>query len=354
MEHIASAVRIWHSTAKVPVGVGFRIDDMHIVTCAHVVLIALGLRSANSSEIMGKTVDADFPACASSTSREHRVATVVGWREMGGLSPEDVAILRLDVAAPTNTSPISINAKYDVGNRILSYGVRAGLPDGAYVDGNVFGPIPGPLIQVTANHPDLALREGCSGGAAWNLDTGCVIGMVTKGQLQMSGLLTPIGLISSFYSEVTTNVLQTSYAAATDFADAIASGDVALFVAMVRLLPRGPGVNRSLIRNPVVQAFAQSSNAITGPGVVAEASSLVLKAMLPQVPPNRHAYVVDPAALGESRVVGMLHYWSDVFDQACPLGPRMVGAILLTAPQPVVNGARQMIVELFLELERWK
>jgi hypothetical protein len=115
-------------------------------------------------------------------------------------------------------------------------------------------------------------------------------------------------------------------------------------------LPPGPGVDPFVVKLSVKQAFAGTTDPVRAAALIGEASELVITA-LARPPNNRYTHVIAPADLPNPQHSGLLNYWSVVFDQACMLGPRMVGALLLVAPAAVLNGARSDIIELFTKLE---
>ena len=91
-------VRLWRSDSRGPAGVGFVIDDRHIVTCAHVVNIALG-REQRSQDKPGENdwVEVDFPLLGDAEYAPSRVCRVDVWvpPPATGLSGGDVAGLVL-------------------------------------------------------------------------------------------------------------------------------------------------------------------------------------------------------------------------------------------------------------------
>jgi TIR domain len=111
-----------------------------------------------------------------------------------------------------------------------------------------------------------------------------------------------------------------------------------------------PGVDRSQVTQAVELAFARGTNFTNATKVVGEASELVLGS-LGRRPGNIHAFVIEQADLGDPRS-GLFDYWSQVFDHACMLGPRMVGALLLVAPPGVINASKVEITQLFQKLRR--
>ena len=119
--------------------------------------------------------------------------------------------------------------------------------------------------------------------------------------------------------------------------------------ALLRRLPAGPAVDRFSVPSSLPRAFANGTTPISAPQLVASAGALVLK-LLERTPPNAHAFIVSSHELPVPDR-GLSAYWSHVFDHACVLGPRMVAAILLSAPPPVLHGIRSDAVRLLESME---
>jgi hypothetical protein len=114
-------------------------------------------------------------------------------------------------------------------------------------------------------------------------------------------------------------------------------------------LPEGPAVDVFNVAPAIIRAFANGTNEITAPQLVTAASRLVVAA-LGFSPTNPQAYVITPADLPAADR-GIAAYWTHVFGQACLLGPRMVAAILLAAPTPLLVAVRSTVVNLLESLE---
>ena len=354
-DRLFSDLRVWHRDSGSPVGVGFVLSPKYLMTCAHVVADSLGDHSLASSAEK-PTSEIDFPALASPISRETKVAIVKTWRPRGGASPDDVAILELRGDAPSAVRQIWMCPSYEVGDRLVAFGLRSGLPNGALVEGRVLGLLTGSRLEITGDSDDTALRRGCSGGAAWNVSRGGVIGMVVEGLQQRSGLLIPMDSLNELYFSETGNRLRTAPNLIPQ-SDALglsfdADSDDAVRLKITGQLSLGPPVDRSTIVLPLIRAFAASTDPVRAPAIVGEAGDLVIRA-LPAIPRNRYAYVIALSELPDPKL-SMVDYWAKVFDHACSLGPRMVGALFLVAPPAVLNGSRQAIRELFEKLETIK
>jgi WD40 repeat protein len=87
-------VRVQRSGSGAPVGVGFAVDDRHIVTCAHVVNTALG-RDQRAQDRPGEEarVQVDFPMLDGGAGAPSRSCTVAAWvpPPRSGASGGDVA-----------------------------------------------------------------------------------------------------------------------------------------------------------------------------------------------------------------------------------------------------------------------
>jgi hypothetical protein len=227
--------------------------------------------------------------------------------------------------------------------------VRRGLPNGAFVEGKLLGNLPGPLIQIAADSEDTALREGCSGGAAWNVTRGGVVGMAVAAMLDRSGLLVPIETIATIFESATGTPL--AAAAGGDADLALAGGDSANRRKLLQMLPLGPGLDPGVIKLPLKRAFANATDFRKTREIIGEANASLI-ASLPERPHNPHAYIISFSDLPSSEKVPMGDFWGEAFDQACMLGPRMIGALLIAAPAAVQNGAKAEVIDLFETLRR--
>ena len=91
-------VRVLRAGSAAPVGVGFVVDNQHVVTCAHVVNAALG-RGQRAQEKPGQAVriSVDFPMLGDATGAPPRSCVVRAWvpPPEAGISGGDVAGLAL-------------------------------------------------------------------------------------------------------------------------------------------------------------------------------------------------------------------------------------------------------------------
>ena len=91
----AFTVRVLKSGSDVPVGVGFVVDETHIVTCAHVVNAALVDRDQLEQAKPGPTarVQVEFPMLGGNSGAPSRSCVVEAWDPppVSGVSSGDVA-----------------------------------------------------------------------------------------------------------------------------------------------------------------------------------------------------------------------------------------------------------------------
>ncbi len=119
-------------------------------------------------------------------------------------------------------------------------------------------------------------------------------------------------------------------------------------------LPPGPAVDSLEISFGLRVLVA---NAVTGPaaaGLVATASASVLATFPASMRGARFSLIVMPASVPHPSQVAALSYWDSVFDTACHLGPRMLGALLLSLPPNVTHGRERELGELLNRLEHWE
>ena len=152
-------VRVQRSGSAAPAGVGFVVDDTHIITCAHVVNTALGRdQRAQDKPAPLARVQVDFPMLGGAAGAPSRSCAVQAWAPppSSGVSGGDIAGLVL------------------VGEGLPRRAGPAQMTDPATVrdaTAEVFG-FPGdPPRQANGAWSELRLR-GAVGGGAIQLDTG--------------------------------------------------------------------------------------------------------------------------------------------------------------------------------------
>lgn len=115
-------------------------------------------------------------------------------------------------------------------------------------------------------------------------------------------------------------------------------------------LPLGPGLNSFHVRFAIVDAFANAASALQASGAVGEANLLVYEVTaFPKGEERR--YIVTQGSVPDPYHVGLEVYWGEVFSVACPLGPRMVAALVLSAPGQALDRVEDEAVRLLEYLE---
>ncbi len=160
-------------------GGGVLLTERHLLTCAHVVNVALGKELLASADPGPVRIGAVFPGSGSPTAREARVAHWVPPRRVGGGLDwsGDLAVLELDAPAPVVPPRWSkmvpgqgVRAWHGGGHAATFVEVTVKECDGwiGYVDGELSGAAIGP---------------GYSGGPLWSQREGAFVGLVAA-QLQ--------------------------------------------------------------------------------------------------------------------------------------------------------------------------
>ncbi|MEU1407281.1 trypsin-like peptidase domain-containing protein [Streptomyces sp. NPDC005728] len=180
-----------------PLGVGFLVDDRHAITCAHVVVAALGpVQESGPGE--DARLHVDLPLLSGPGGPAATVtASVVLWglsRAEGNL---DVAVLRLDSAVP-GTGParlVDVEPEAMRGHATQVVGFPEGRGQGVWHEGVLRGRQADGQIQVDRVGTGYRVSRGFSGSPVWDQDLGAVIGMMAKADLgePAAGFMIPVG-----------------------------------------------------------------------------------------------------------------------------------------------------------------
>ncbi len=122
-------------------------------------------------------------------------------------------------------------------------------------------------------------------------------------------------------------------------------------VSLLMRLPPGPAVDPFLLEYRVRSRIANSLSPEESISVVMEAGGLVLRTFSPDLRKNPDNLIVMPAATPSPYHGTRLDFWLTVFDHSCNLGPRMLGALLLSIRPQAFGGNESAIVEVMQNLE---
>ena len=179
-----SIVRIKSARA---IGLGFLVDDTHIVTCAHVVKDVLNLDDY-PDECPSGTVTVDFPYA----NATERTAHVLIWRprtpDEGRVN--DIAVLVLDNRKPKAALPApllrpQLRSEELFGHTFLAFGYPAHFSEGIWSHGKMVWPLPNGLLQIE-NLPSsrIPIERGFSGTPVWDNELNGIVGMVVAASLR--------------------------------------------------------------------------------------------------------------------------------------------------------------------------
>lgn len=175
----AAVVRIRSGDSVV--GAGFLAGPNRILTCAHVVADALGLREV-PAEPPGANVDVDFPLVDGPPFQ----ASVVGesWRGIDDTGRGDVAGLLLTGEPPAGVKPVAIQAADDVFNHpFRTFGFPQHHDAGVWSTGRLLGRQAAGHLQLeddkTTGH---RVEEGFSGAPIWDERLRAVVGMTVTSE----------------------------------------------------------------------------------------------------------------------------------------------------------------------------
>jgi WD40 repeat protein len=170
-----SIARVFDETGLV-VGAGFLVAADVVATCAHVVLDALG-RDPSDGRLPPERVLVDFPFTRESGERSV-AARVVQWVPVMPDGSGDVALLRLDVAAPSPARVPPLSGWADLwGYEFRVLGFPVDQADGVWVTGRLREIQGTGWLQMQAVATDHAIDEGYSGAPVWSSELGAVVGM---------------------------------------------------------------------------------------------------------------------------------------------------------------------------------
>lgn len=187
-------IRREENGSKITIGAGFLIDENHILTCAHVVSKALGIKDKSKPE---GEINLDFPYVkGKSDSKAHIISWLPPKIHPSGGETDDIAILQLSTPKPEGAKPVNsilVHGEYK-DDDFRAYGYPSFSPGGAWVYGTVRDSLPSGRIQIeNLNVSEIAVQAGFSGTPVWDDDKNGIIGMVVEAvQYTKVGFIIPL------------------------------------------------------------------------------------------------------------------------------------------------------------------
>jgi hypothetical protein len=180
------------------VGCGFLVDPQHVMTCAHVVAQAVGdLQGRYSSSVVPPPgpvrVEFQWPPEKGKPASFLAEPVESAWHpEKAPQAPKDIAVLRLLEPPPTGTRTIWVAPFIHADDSFTAYGIKQYFAEGTWVHGQITDAVEDGILEVFCEHKELAIRKGCSGGAAWSKQHNGILGMVAALTSEHKGHLIPI------------------------------------------------------------------------------------------------------------------------------------------------------------------
>lgn len=183
------------------VGLGFFVSDRQILTCAHVVLAALKLRSYPAVAPQ-EPIQLDFPFQHGAVAQ----ASVLVWAPLlrrGGDLGGDVALLELRDPPPPGYRPVLLRSAAKLfGRSFRAYGFPRGYDQGIFSYGVVRHRLANDWLQVEdTKMTGVPIQPGFSGGPVEELESGSIIGMVAASADERVGFVIPTDVIVSCLGE---------------------------------------------------------------------------------------------------------------------------------------------------------
>src|SRR6266498_4504802 len=156
-----------------PVGLGFLITDQLVLTCAHVVAAALGIKDGAPSPA-GTPVGVDLPLLGSG---QRATAAVERWIPAQSSGTGDVAVLRLS-APLAGARPVRlVEADQVWGHPARAYGLPDGRPGGVWHSSVLRHRQANGWVQADLVGDGYQVSPGFSGGPVWDDELAGVVGM---------------------------------------------------------------------------------------------------------------------------------------------------------------------------------
>ncbi|MEM1167994.1 MAG: trypsin-like peptidase domain-containing protein, partial [Cyanobacteria bacterium P01_H01_bin.35] len=176
-----SIVRIYSQSNQVK-GAGFLVSENQVLTCAHVVALALGI-DGRTAEMPTTEVKLDFPQVAPG---EFLTAKVIFWLPVNPqVALEDIAVLEL-TTIPNNISPVRLMTSEQYwGHNFRAFGFPMDKEYGVWANGVLRSGTANGWVQLEdIDNTGYALQEGFSGTPVWDESLEGVVGMAVAADKQ--------------------------------------------------------------------------------------------------------------------------------------------------------------------------
>ncbi|MGH8910860.1 MAG: S1 family peptidase, partial [Egibacteraceae bacterium] len=174
----AAIVRVRDQAGRV-VGAGFLVGDRELLTCAHVVGMALG--HPNGETASRSRVSVDFPLVAPD---KRCAAEVAVWHPGQPDGAGDVAGLRLVTDPPAGARPARLVIAPDVWDHpFRAFGFPHGQDGGVWASGRLLGRQSAGWVQLDDDRTaGFAVGPGFSGTPVWDSQLDGVVGMAVAAE----------------------------------------------------------------------------------------------------------------------------------------------------------------------------
>jgi Trypsin-like peptidase domain len=189
-------------------GVGFLVAERRVLTCAHVVNLALGRdRHTQDPPTERDLVYLEFPLADDAICR----ARVERWvpPPASGIRGGDIAgLVIVGGSPPSGVAPAQLTTGAPAGCQVEVFGYPGGVarPDGVWASGRVPGEVGGSLLQIDADREGAwRAQPGFSGAPVIDRATGAVIGMFKAASAideHRDSYATPTSLLCAAWEDV--------------------------------------------------------------------------------------------------------------------------------------------------------
>ena len=208
--HAIARIFAQEAARRVPVGAGFLVSPRYLLTCAHVVEAALGLKNAAAAPT--PFVAFDFPLLPKHAPLRARVAR---WLPMCDQptpgAPEDIALLDIapETPLPPDARPIDLLTLPDghyAGRVFRAYGLPERMEDdGDWTGGTLDDLVASGRVQLRHDVGRRAIERDFSGAAVWDEREEAALGMIVaiRGRDELaSAYMIPAALLLAACPEI--------------------------------------------------------------------------------------------------------------------------------------------------------